>query len=63
MRAENETVESEEASVQEFASAQIEEAWNLGANSMLLTIEDESAFPEESVKVVQSKGSAGRISL
>jgi hypothetical protein len=53
-----ETVESEKekARAKKLAHLLVEEAWNLGADPMVLTVQYEGAIWEVSVKVVQSEG-------
>jgi isopentenyl diphosphate isomerase/L-lactate dehydrogenase-like FMN-dependent dehydrogenase len=53
MNAPDETVESERTRAQELARSLVEEAWNLGCDPMLLTVQHEGAIRQVSVKVVQ----------
>ncbi len=56
MNRQDETVSGERARARELAHALVEEAWNLGANTLALTVQYEGAIWQVSVRVVETEG-------
>lgn len=56
MNSADETVETEKNHVRELAHSLVEEAWNLGANPLELTVEYEGAVWAVSVRVDATEG-------
>lgn len=56
MNSGDETVETEGNHVRDLVHSLVEEAWNLGANPLELTVEYEGALWSVSVRVVETEG-------